>query len=219
MFPLNSVVFPGLAVPLVVFEDRYRALVRHLLRIENPAERHFGTVSIREGYEVGDGTQHLGMQSMFRVGCRMQVTDVEANLDGTFHLETVAIDRIRLDELDTSGSFPVGHVTDYPDATAQVSPDISEMATATFAAYRQVLSEIHSDPYHGALPQDPTYLSWTLAACAPLPMGERQALLEAEDAGERLGLVTRLLRAELKAMNVIPSLPATDVARTRWSPN
>lgn len=219
MFPLNSVVFPGLAVPLAVFEERYRELVRHLIRIEDPAERHFGTVAIREGYEVGEGLHQRGTQSMFRVGCRMQVTDIEANLDGTFHIETVAIDRIQLDDFDTSGKFPVGHITDLPDATPQVSPDVLEMATATFSAYRHALSEIHSDPYDGTLPKDPSYLSWTLAACAPLPMRQRQSLLEADDAGERLGLVTRLLRAELKAMNVIPSLPATEVARTRWSPN
>jgi hypothetical protein len=50
-------------------------------------------------------------------------------------------------------------------------------------------------------------------------MSERQSLLEAADAEERLILVTDLLRAELRAMNVIPSLPATDVARNRWSPN
>ena len=69
------------------------------------------------------------------------------------------------------------------------------------------------------LPQDPTFLSWTLAALAPLPLPDRQALLEAEDPSERLILVTDLLRTELRAMNVIPSLPATEVARTRWSPN
>ena len=39
------------------------------------------------------------------------------------------------------------------------------------------------------------------------------------DAAERLVMVTDLLRSELRAMNVIPSLPATEVARTRWSPN
>ena len=50
-------------------------------------------------------------------------------------------------------------------------------------------------------------------------MHERQALLEAEDTAIRLSMVTDLLRAELRAMNVIPSLPATEVARTRWSPN
>jgi len=83
----------------------------------------------------------------------------------------------------------------------------------------KALAEIRADPYTGDLPRDPSYLSWTLAACAPLPLHDRQALLEAEDAGERLRLVTDLLRSELHAMRVLPSLPATDVARTRWSPN
>ena len=36
MFPLNAVIFPGVSVPLTVFEDRYRALVHHLLRVEVP---------------------------------------------------------------------------------------------------------------------------------------------------------------------------------------
>ena len=50
-------------------------------------------------------------------------------------------------------------------------------------------------------------------------MSDRQALLESEDAAARLTLVTNLLRSELRAMSVIPSLPATEVARTRWHPN
>jgi Lon protease-like protein len=81
------------------------------------------------------------------------------------------------------------------------------------------LTAISEDPYEGRLPKDATYLSWTLAAVAPLPMHERQQLLEAEDAALRLSMVTELLRDELRAMNVIPSLPATQVARTRWCPN
>jgi Lon protease-like protein len=215
MFPLNSVLFPGLSVPLRVFEDRYRALVHHLLRVEDPTERVFGSVGIREGYEVGDH----GAQSLFRVGCKALLTEIEANADGTFDVVAVGLGRIQLDRLDTTGLFPVGHVEELQDSDAPVSEDVLERARATFTAYRQALSEIRSDPYEGALPRDPTYLSWTLAACAPLPLSERQALLEAEDAEGRLVLVTDLLRSELRAMNVIASLPATEVARTRWSPN
>ena len=73
--------------------------------------------------------------------------------------------------------------------------------------------------YKLQLPTDPIYLSWTLAAAAPLPLPDRQTLLESDSAAERLALVTDLLRAEIRAMAVVPSLPATDVARTRWSPN
>jgi uncharacterized protein len=219
MFPLNAVLFPGVSVPLTVFEDRYRALVHHLLRVEDPAERVFGSVGIREGYEVGDH----GAQSLYRIGCRMQLTEVESHPDGTFDVVAVGMERIQLDRLDTSGPFPVGHVTDLPDPSegaGEPTPEsVLESARIAFTAYRAALADLRSDPYSGALPRDPTYLSWTLAAVAPLPMSERQALLEAEDATERLVLVTDLLRSELRAMNVIPSLPATEVARTRWSPN
>lgn len=215
MFPLNSVLFPGVSVPLTVFEDRYRAMVHHLLRVDDPAERLFGSVGIREGYEIGEH----GAQSLYRVGVRMQLTEVESHPDGTFDIVAVGQERIELDRLDTSGTFPVGHVADRPDPDALVPETTMERARVAFTAYRAALADIRSDPYAGTLPRDPTYLSWTLAAVAPLPMPERQALLEAEDASVRLVMVTDLLRSELRAMNVIPSLPATEVARTRWSPN
>jgi Lon protease-like protein len=215
MFPLNAVLFPGLSVPLTVFEDRYRALVHHLLRVEDPAERLFGSVGIREGYEVGDH----GAQSLFRVGCRVQLTEVESHPDGTFHIVAVGLERIELERLDTTGTFLVGHVVERPEEPAVVPQEIVDRARATFTAYRMALTDIRSDPYDGPLPKDALYLSWTLAAVAPLPMHERQQLLEAEDAALRLSMVTELLRDELRAMNVIPSLPATQVARTRWCPN
>lgn len=215
MFPLNSVMFPGVSIPLRVFEDRYRALVHHLLRVPDPTDRLFGTVAIREGYEVGDH----GAQSLYKVGCRVRMTDVEPRPDGTFDLVAVGLDRIELERLDTTGSFPLGHVSARPEHGSAVPQEVVEQARAVFTAYRVALAEIRSDPYPAPLPQDPTYLSWTLAAVAPLPMPDRQSLLEAEDAGLRLQLVTDLLRTELRAMNVIPSLPATEVARTRWSPN
>lgn len=215
MFPLNAVLFPGVSLPLRVFEDRYRALVHHLLRVEDPAERLFGSVGIREGYEVGDH----GAQSLFRVGVRLQLTEVEAHPDGTFDVVAVGRDRIRLDRLSTGDLFPLGEVEELPEPAVAVEPHVVESARATFTAYRSVLRAFATDPFQGELPQDPAYLSWTMAACAPLPMAERQQLLEADDANERLILVTDLLRTELRAMNVIPSLPASEVARTRWSPN
>ena len=216
MFPLNTVLFPGASVPLRVFEDRYRALVHHLLAIDDPTDRVFGSVAIREGYEVGDH----GNQSLYRVGCRVRMTEVDAQPDGTFQLVAVGLDRFELDRLETAGDFPLGHVTARPDSAADVPPEVTERARALFTGYRAALAGIrHEDPFPAELPADPTYLSWTLAALAPLPMSERQALLEAPDAEDRLLLVSDLLQAELRAMNVIPSLPATEVARTRWSPN
>jgi uncharacterized protein len=215
MFPLSTVVFPGVSIPLHVFEDRYRALVRHLLAIDDPSDRVLGTVAVREGYEVGDH----GSQSLYRVGVRLQLTDVEANVDGTYEIEVVARERIRLHGLDASGEFAVGEVEEHPDAAAPVAEEVLSRARATFTAYRAAISQLQGTTFSGSLPRDAGYLSWTLAALAPLPMAERQSLLEADSPGERLELVTSLLREELRAINVIPSLPATEVARTAWSPN
>lgn len=220
MFPLGSVLFPGLTVPLRVFEDRYRALVHHLLRVDDPAERLFGSVAIREGYEVGDH----GSQSLQRVGCRLQLTEVEPHDDGTFDVVAVCRDRIRLDRLDPSGAFPVGDVVLLDDRGdrgpgAAVVPAAVERTSALFTAYQAVVAELRGDVISGDLPRDPTFLSWAMSAVAPLPLPDRQALLETDDTTERLVLLGDLFAAELQAMNVIPSLPATRLNRTGWSPN
>lgn len=215
MFPLNSVLFPTMSVPLHVFEDRYRALVTHVIAEPDPARRVFGSVAIREGYEVGEH----GKQELHRVGCRLQVTEATAHPDGTFDILTVARDRFRLNRLETGGPFPIGEVTDVVDESHDVLDGQVEKATETFANYRSVLSEIRADPLTGPLPRDPVYLAWVLASAAPLTFPDRQSLLELTDPGERLSMVTDLFRSELRAMSVIPSLPATDVARTGWSPN
>lgn len=215
MFPLSTVLFPGMTVPLQVFEERYRALVQHLLQEPDPARRLFGSVAIREGYEVGDH----GAQSLYRVGCRLQLTDVDENDDGTFDIVAVGRDRIAIDELDPSGSFPTASVDVLEDGPGPVTEELMARARATFTAYRAAVTAMQGTVFSGSLPGDPVYLSWTLSALAPLPMSERQSLLEAEDPAIRLSMVTGFLKDELRAINVIPSMPATEVARTAWSPN
>lgn len=215
MFPLGSVLFPGQSIPLYVFEERYRALVRDLVQIEDPAQRVFGTVAIREGYEVGE----TGAQSLYRIGCLVQLTEVSRRPDGSYDVVGVCRTRIRLDRLEPGADYPVGDVTELDAGEGNVPAAVVARARDTFDRYRSALATWRDDPFEGTLPVDPHYLSWTLAALVPLPMSERQSLLEADTSYARLELVTSLLEDELLAMRAIPSLPATDVARTRWSPN
>lgn len=216
LFPLNTVVFPGAVTPLHVFEDRYRQLVRDLLAIEDPADRVFAVVAIREGYEVGDH----GMQSVHRVGTLVQLTDVEEYADGRFDIETTARQRMVVLESDTSGRYLRCEIELLDDPA---EPDAEEEVGRTlqvFEDYRQLLSGLRGGPVlDGSVPTDPAYLSYTLAASCPLTLPQRQALLQAETARERLGMLRRTLTEEMRAMQAIPSLPATEVARTRWSPN
>jgi hypothetical protein len=218
IFPLNAVVFPGVTVPLHVFEDRYRALVHHLLTISEKPDRLFGIVAIREGYEVG---KH-GVQSVHRVGCVVQMTSVEPYPDGRFDIEVVGRRRLRMDGLDTSGPYLVGDVetVEEPPDTSPAALEEATRTRETFEEYRRRLSDLRGDEVlDGDLPRDPMYLSYSLAATCLLTLQERQSLLESPTALERLVMLRHTLHQEMRAMAAIPSLPATEVARTAWSPN
>jgi uncharacterized protein len=216
LFPLNTVVFPGVVTPLHIFEERYRTLVRELSGIESVFDRVFGILAIREGYEVGDH----GMQSAHRVGTLVQLTEVDAYDDGRFDIEVIGRQRLRVVESDNSGPFLRGEVELLPDTDEPEAAAEAELTLATFEAYRQQLSELRGGPVlAGELPGDPAYLSYALASTCLLTLPQRQALLEADSAQLRLGMLRRTLHEEMRAMRALPSLPATEVARTRWSPN
>lgn len=221
MFPLNSVLFPGMSMELHVFESRYRALVHHLLTIPDRSQRLFGVVAIREGYEVGSH----GVQSLHRVGCIAQMTTVVPAEDGTFDIGIVGRERFHLRSVDTSMPYLVGTVETMSDAgDPAAGPGRSSRealrALETFRAYRERLSQIRgAEVLDVELPEDPVYLSYTLAATCLLTLKDRQTLLETGSADERLALLRHAMREELRAISAIPSLPATEVARTAWSPN
>ncbi len=216
VFPLNTVLFPGVTVPLHVFEARYRRLVDDLLALPDPASRVFGIVAIREGYEVGDH----GVQSAHRIGTLGQLTSADPYDDGRFDIEVTGRQRLRMSTVDTTGTYFQADVELLPDGDEPDAVEEATRALAAFHAYRSQLSELRGGPVlAGDLPSDPAYLSYTLAATCLLTLRERQALLEADSARERLVMLRLGLTDEMRAMRALPSLPATEVARTRWSPN
>ncbi|HSE08912.1 MAG TPA: LON peptidase substrate-binding domain-containing protein [Nocardioidaceae bacterium] len=221
LFPLNTVLFPGMTMDLHVFEDRYRALVQHLLTIPDRTQRLFGVVAIREGYEVGSH----GVQSLHRIGTVAQMTTIAPGEDGRFDIEVVGRDRFRLETVDASGTYLVGALDTMSDSRdPSAGPgDTSQEATRareTFGRYRQRVSELRgAEVLDVDLPNDPVYLSYTLAATCLLTLPERQMLLETGSADERLALLRHAMQEEMRAMRAIPSLPATEVSRTGWSPN
>lgn len=218
IFPLNLVAFPGMTVPLHVFEDRYRALVRHLLELPDPADRVFAIVTIREGYEVGNHEA----RSMYRTGCLMQLTEAEPYPDGRFDVVAVGRSRVRVMGTEASAPFLRAELAAL-DSPEDLSPDTAREAAralAVFGEYRAAVSVLRGDDVMtGPLPRDPALLSYVLASTCSLTLPERQQLLESPSTAERLGLLRRLMKRELSAIAAIPSLPATEVARSGWNPN
>lgn len=217
IFPLNTVLFPGVTLPLHIFEERYRSLVSTLLQQPEGEDRMFGIVAIREGYEVGT----RGVHSVQRLGCSARLTSVEPYDDGRFDIEVVGDRRFRVDALDTGGEFLVGEVAWLDEPSGDDAAEAAARALEVFETYRGVLAELSGREITTAVgvPVDPTVLSYELAAACLLTQQDRQALLEADDSAARLRLATEMMRTEMTAMRALPSLPATEVARTGWSPN
>jgi Lon protease-like protein len=90
LFPLHTVLCPGIALPLHVFEDRYRTMVGRCLADASP----FGVVLIREGREVGSAPVNLAA-----VGTMAEIREASRHSDGRFELLTVGSHRFRLDEV------------------------------------------------------------------------------------------------------------------------
>jgi Lon protease-like protein len=214
IFCLNSVLFPGMRLPLHVFEDRYRRLMQDVFAAPEP--RRFGVVAIREGYEVGS----RGVQSAHRVGCEAEVVSATMLPDGRSDLEVVGRRRFRVGSLDTTQPYPVAEVLQLEEALGEQVREAAAHAAAAFQTYRDALSRYGGAPVlAGDLPRHPLALSYFVAATALLTLPDRQALLEAPDAASRLRAGLLSLRVEQAAMRAVPSLPAMRVARTAWSPN
>lgn len=219
LFPLAAVALPGTAVPLHVFEERYRAMVADLLAVADPAERRFGVVAIREGYEVGPHEA----RSMYRTGCVMQLTAADPHADGRYDITAVGQSRFRVMSTDTERPYVRARVELLPDDPGASETELAEAASSALAAYETYRAEVEDigdiDPGRPPFADDLSGLSYALGAATFLPLPDRQRLLEAPTTHARLELVRRQMTAELRAMRAVPSLPATEIARSGWSPN
>lgn len=199
LFPLGTVLFPGAALPLQVFEPRYRRLVEDLLAAPEP--RVFGVVAIREGHEVGSGS----IRSLYDVGCTAEVSQVRQVDDGRFLLATVGRRRFRLIELDESLAYLQANVEMLDEPLGPAAPEDREAEVrATFSSYRGLFD---GPEQQTELPDDPAALSYAVAAGLVVPLPERQALLESADTGQRLAAEARLLARELTLIRGMRTVP------------
>ena len=216
LFPLGTVLFPGLVLPLHVFEPRYRHLVQDLLAAPEP--RRFGIVAIRKGSETGVD----GVEALYDVGCTATLAEVESLDDGRFNLLTVGTSRFRLHALDNSLPYFRGDVELLDESTGDES-ECALLVQAVHAAFNEyvttLLEKTGSQIELTELPDDPTILSYVVAAAIVVDMSDKQALLAEPDALRRLAAERALLTREVAMLRALTAAPAPDLTRTPYSPN
>ncbi|MEU1125175.1 LON peptidase substrate-binding domain-containing protein [Streptomyces sp. NPDC005899] len=251
LFPLNAVLFPGLVLPLNVFEERYRALMRELLDTDEDAPRRFVVVAIRDGRETAptatgmpdavaaagpverapaDGFGPDPIQTFHRVGCVADAAKIHERADGSFEVLATGTTRVRLLSVDTSGPYLSAEVEELPEDPAGEegghSPEeeagaLAEGVLRAFRSYQKRLAgaDERSLTTGADLPDDPSVVSYLVAAAAVLDVPTKQRLLQAPDTATRLREELALLRKETAVIRHLPSLPALDLTRAPTHPN
>jgi Lon protease-like protein len=218
LFPLSTVLFPGMRLPLHIFEERYRLLVAHLR--EQPEPQRFGVIAIRQGREVGAD----GITALHDVGCVATVRQITPHPDGRFDLITVGAERFRLLRLDDSRPYFQGEVEplkdEAPASTGEAEAFAVSRVQAGFRAYLNALADRGGGVISVAdLPDEPVLLSYVVGAAMIIDLPERQSLLAAPSVLERLRLERSLLVRETAMLRATTSRPAPDYPFERFSQN
>lgn len=210
MFPLGTVLFPGVPLPLQVFEPRYRVLFQRCFDGNEP----FGVVLIERGSEVGGGDLRTDVGTTARI---VQAADLP---DGRITLVAVGEDRIRVTRWLEDDPHPLAEVEPWaddepfdPDALVEHLVETAAMLVESLTRHEelgdrvappQAVAEALAEGLGGPTratenveDPDPTRATYLLCALSPFGPLDRQQLLRADDPVSRLELLTDLLRDDL----------------------
>jgi Lon protease-like protein len=192
LFPLNVVLFPGMAFPLHVFEPRYREMVACCLEDRAP----FGVVLVRP-------ESLYGLEVPYTVGTLARIKDYEQLPDGRYNLLTCGSHRFRILRESRDRAYMRGLICPLRDQDE--SPDVlaalaGEARDAFIAYLGVVLTLVGSETREIAIPREPAELSYTIGTCLTCEDSEKQKLLEMSSTSERIQAEIALLRTETQAL-------------------
>lgn len=189
LFPLNTVLFPGMMLPLNIFEPRYKVMMRECMEGNKP----FGVVLIKEGVEVG------GKAIPHHVGTSAYITQANPLPDGRIVIQTVGYQRFKIHEVRYDRPYLVGIIEECP-VTGADHPEIPALVQQfipRLKAYLSVLQQAtDADLDINNIPEDGLALAFFAAITLPTPMEDKQTLLDIDDLGQLLKASKALLVRE-----------------------
>ena len=204
MFPLGTVALPGVALPLQVFESRYRALVMTCLT----EDRLFGSVLIDRGSEVGGGDHRCDAGSLIRI------IQSEELPDGRWAVVGVGVERLRIVEWLPDDPFPRCIAEAWADG--EPTDTTAELVGRTLAATLGLMVRLgidHADlSSRPDLDPDPSIASFQLAALSPLGPLDRLQALTSVDPDSRLRFLLASIEDQIATLDAIDTLNGEDNA-------
>lgn len=188
IMPLNSVLFPGMPMPLFIFEDRYRDMIAECLE----DDKRFGVALIREGLEAG------GPAVPWDIGTAALVVRALELQEGGLHVLTVGTDRFRIDGLVRLEPYLVADVELLDEPADEAAPaELHDELRELFTDHLRLVLQLLGQPdIELNMPQTATRLSYMVAAHLTCPPRARQKLLEMDSVAQRLFHEKHLLLKE-----------------------
>jgi Lon protease-like protein len=189
LFPLNVVLFPGMVLPLHIFEPRYREMINRCIDEEIP----FGVVLIQEGYEVGTAAKP------YSIGTAARIVKVDRASDGTMNITCVGMQRFRIVELDYSHAYLSAKVAQFPviNGSTRAAVNMVHRVRPKVIEYVSLLSKAsHTELKLDRLPEDPTTLAFLVAIALQVDNTNKQELLAMPGVPEMLDRERYLLSCE-----------------------
>lgn len=234
LFPLNTVLFPGLVLPLNVF-GRYRAMMRELLKTPRAsAVRRRGhprrvqlapTAPACPTHGGASGARPRAsadpLASFHQMGCIADAATIRERTGGAFEVLATGTTRVRLLSVDASGPYLTAELEELAEEPGDEAGALAEGVLRAFRQYQKRLAGARerSLATSAELPDDPSVVSYLVAAAMVHDTPTKQRLLQAPDTASRLRDELRLLRGETAIIRNLPSLPAFELTRTPTSLN
>ena len=204
LFPLNLVLFPGMVLPLHIFEPRYRQMIADCQEQERP----FGVVLVKPE------SQPL-QEEPYPVGTMAEIRDLNRLEDGRFLLTAVGLQRFRILSQHRQKPYLSGIVETFEDVA---EPADSLMASAKqaqslFSTYLEMLLKAANETEHNIssyLPNSPEALSHFIAYFLDIQDEQKQHWLELTSTTQRLQEEITILRREVPFMRQMLSQPKDD---------
>ena len=204
LFPLNLVLFPGMVLPLHIFEPRYRRMIADCQEQERP----FGIVLVKPD------SQPL-QEEPYPVGTMAEIRDLNRLEDGRFLLMAVGLQRFRILSQHRQKPYLSGIVETFEDMAepADALMASAKQAQSLFSTYLEMLLKAANETEHNIssyLPNPPEALSHFIAYFLDIQDEQKQHWLELTSTTQRLQEEITILRREVPFMRQMLSQPKDD---------
>lgn len=201
LFPLSVVLFPGMVLPLHIFEERYKAMIRECLA----TERTFGVVLAKSKRAQSPNVAELGGDDIYNVGTTARITAVENLKDGRMNLVTIGEDRFVIKNTQPSkDDVLLGWVDPLPmedDDNPQKIKYLIQQLRPIVKRYIGHLGDAAGEDFSDAiLPTDPTALAFLAGAALQGPLPNKQMLLATKSLTALMAISINVLDREDKIL-------------------